>query len=154
VAGHVRAFGEDVVPVDYTDLEQADLIVLVGSNLAWCHPVVMQRILAARAARPALKIVVVDPRRTSTCDEADLHLPLRPGTDVMLFNGRLAWLAGTGTVDQEFVAERTSGLAAALQVARAASSDIAATAQSCGLPDVLVERFFTLFAANHRVITL
>src|SRR5690606_39629149 len=52
VVGHVRAFGEDVVPVEYTDLEQADLVVLVGSNLAWCHPVLMQRILAARAERP------------------------------------------------------------------------------------------------------
>jgi len=154
VAGHVRAFGEDVVPVDYADLDQADLIVLVGSNLAWCHPVLMQRILATRAARPELKLVVVDPRRTASCDGADLHLPLRAGTDVMLFNGLLAWLAGSGHVDEPFVAEHTSGLAAALQAARAASSDIAATAQSCGLPDALVERFFTLFAGNERVVTL
>jgi assimilatory nitrate reductase catalytic subunit len=154
VAGHVRAFGEDVVPVEYTDLEQADLIVLVGSNLAWCHPVLMQRILAERARRPALKLVVVDPRRTPTCEDADLHLALRPGTDVMLFNGLLAWLVETGHEHSGFVAGHTSGLSAALQTARAACGDIAATAQSCGLPDAQVEQFFTLFAAHERVVTL
>ncbi|RXS29584.1 molybdopterin-dependent oxidoreductase, partial [Streptococcus pyogenes] len=82
VAGHKRAFGEDVVPVDYTDLEEADLIVLVGSNTAWCHPILFQRMLAAKAARPQMQIVVIDPRRTATCESADMHLPLQPGTDV------------------------------------------------------------------------
>jgi len=154
VAGHIRAFGEDVVPVEYTDLEQADLIVLVGSNLAWCHPVLMQRILAERAQRPQMKLVVIDPRRTPSCDDADLHLPLRAGTDVNLFNGLLAWLSASGHIDRDYVAAHTSGLGAALQAAQAASSDIAATAQSCGLPDALVEQFFTLFAAHPRVVTL
>jgi assimilatory nitrate reductase catalytic subunit len=153
VAGHVRAFGEDVVPVEYADLDQADLIVLVGSNLAWCHPVLMQRILAARAGR-GTRLVVVDPRRTATCDGADLHLPLRSGTDVMLFNGLLAWLAETGHVDAPFVAGHTSGLEQALDAARVACSDIAATAQTCGLDASLVERFFALFAAHERVVTL
>lgn len=154
VAGHVRAFGEDVVPVEYTDLESADLIVLVGSNLAWCHPVLMQRIQAARAERPQMKLVVIDPRRTATCDGADLHLPLRSGTDVMLFNGLLAWLADQGHVDAPFVAEHTNGLEQALDAARVACSDIAATAQICGLDAALVERFFSLFAARERVVTL
>jgi assimilatory nitrate reductase catalytic subunit len=153
VAGHLRAFGEDVVPVDYTDLEQADLVVLAGSNLAWCHPVLMQRIRAARAGR-GTRLVVIDPRRTATCEDADLHLPLRSGTDVMLFNGLLAWLAETGHVDAPFVASHTSGLEQALEAARAASSDIAATAQACGLDAALVERFFLLFAAHQRVVTL
>jgi len=154
VAGHVRAFGEDIVPVDYADLELADLIVLVGSNLAWCHPVLMQRIVAARAERPAMKLVVIDPRRTATCDGADLHLPLRSGTDVMLFNGLLAWLAANGHADAAFVDGHTQGVDKALEAARAASSDIAATAQICGLDATQVERFFELFATNTRVVTL
>ena len=153
VAGHVRAFGEDVVPVEYTDLEQADLVVLVGSNLAWCHPVLMQRILAAREQRP-MKLVVIDPRRTASCDGAHLHLPLRSGTDVMLFNGLLAWLADNGHVDAPFVAAHTSGVEMALDAARAGSSDIAATAQVCGLDAAAVERFFTLFAGTRKVVTL
>ena len=57
VAGYKRAFGADTVPNDYTDLEQAELIVLVGSNLAWCHPVLFQRVSAAKAANPKLRVV-------------------------------------------------------------------------------------------------
>ena len=76
VSGHIRAFGEDVVPASYEDFDGAQLIVLVGSNTAWCHPVVYQRIMAARAAN-GTKIVVIDPRRTETCQDADLHLPLK-----------------------------------------------------------------------------
>lgn len=97
VAGHLRAFGEDVVPATYDDLDQAELIVLVGSNTAWCHPIVYQRIQAARAER-GTKLVVIDPRRTETCEDADLHLPLRPGTDVALMNGLLAWCRREGHV--------------------------------------------------------
>jgi assimilatory nitrate reductase catalytic subunit len=90
VAGHKRAFGTDTVPCSYEDLELADLLVLVGSNAAWCHPVLWQRMLAARRQRPGMKIVVVDPRRTATAEDADLFLPIRPGSDVTLFNGLLS----------------------------------------------------------------
>ncbi len=100
VAAHTRAFGEDVVPGLYEDLELADTLVLVGSNLAWCHPVLFQRAMAAKAARPAMRIVVVDPRRTATCEGADLHLPLAPGSDVALFAALLVHLADRGLADQ------------------------------------------------------
>ena len=98
VAGHKRAFGADAVPGGYEDLELADLVVLVGSNLAWCHPVLFQRLLAAKEKR-GTKIVVIDPRATATAEAADLHLPLAPGSDVALFNGLLAHLAANGAVD-------------------------------------------------------
>src|SRR6202021_1376938 len=84
VAGHRRAFGADTVPCSYEDLDCADLIVLVGSNAAWCHPVLFQRMVANRRARGA-KLVVIDPRRTPTADEADLFLPIAPGSDTALF---------------------------------------------------------------------
>jgi assimilatory nitrate reductase catalytic subunit len=90
VAGHKRAFGEDLVPGCYEDFELADLVVLVGSNAAWCHPTLYQRIARAKEERPQMQVVVIDPRRTATCDLADLHLPLKPGSDVWLFNGLLA----------------------------------------------------------------
>ncbi len=89
VAGHIRAFGEDVVPGVYEDIDEADLVVLVGSNAAWCHPVLYQRLADAKQAR-GTRIVVIDPRRTATCDIADLHLAIRPGSDVALFNGAAA----------------------------------------------------------------
>ncbi|KIL97374.1 Assimilatory nitrate reductase large subunit [Paramagnetospirillum magnetotacticum MS-1] len=97
VAGHVRAFGSDTVPGCYEDLDLADLVVLVGSNAAWCHPVAFQRTLAAKARRPEMRIVVVDPRRTATAECADLHLAIRPGSDAILFNGLLAHLKGEET---------------------------------------------------------
>jgi assimilatory nitrate reductase catalytic subunit len=119
VAGHKRAFGEDVVPVRYEDLDCADLIVLVGSNTAWCHPILLQRMLAAREKRPGVKIVALDPRRTATTQVADLHLPLAAGTDVHLFNGLLAYLADHGALDATFIESHTSGWEAAIAAARA-----------------------------------
>ena len=88
VAGHRRAFGADIVPQCYDDLELADLVVLVGSNAAWCHPVLYQRIQMARAER-GVRVVNIDPRRTATSEGADLHLPIKPGTDAQLWNGLL-----------------------------------------------------------------
>src|SRR6476660_3059434 len=92
VTGHRRAFGADTVPGTYEDLELADLVVLAGSNAAWCHPVLYQRIQTARAER-GMRVVNIDPRRTATCEGADLHLPIRPGTDGYLWSGLLVWLA-------------------------------------------------------------
>jgi len=102
VAGHKRASGADVVPGNYEDLELADLVVFVGSNAAWRHPVLYQRIAAAKQKRPEMRVVLIDPRRTDTADPADLHLALRPGSDAVLFNGLLAHLAGSGARDREF----------------------------------------------------
>lgn len=102
VAAHVRAFGEDYVPVCYEDLEAADLIILVGSNTAWCHPVVWQRIEKARQAR-GTKVVVIDPRRTETAAEADLHVPVAPDGDIPLFRALLSDMNRRGAVDRNFI---------------------------------------------------
>jgi assimilatory nitrate reductase catalytic subunit len=153
VAGHKRAFGEDVVPVGYDDLEQADLIVLAGSNTAWCHPVIFQRIVAAKQKRPALQIVVIDPRRTATCEQADLHLPIRSGSDVWLFNGLLAWLHDHGIVAADFVAARTHGADDAVTAAIRSTGSLAHVARQCGLPEELLRRFYALFARTERVVT-
>ncbi len=133
VAAHKRAFGEDVVPVSYEDLELADLVVLVGSNTAWCHPVLYQRLVAAKERRPDMKIVVIDPRRTPTCDIADLHLGIRSGADVHLFNGLLAWLHEHGQMNADFVAAHTRDLDRALIVATNTAGDPAAVAKLCGM---------------------
>src|SRR5262249_4090922 len=108
VMGHIRAFGEDIVPGCYEDFDPADLGVLVGTNAAWCHPVLYQRLAAAKALR-GTRIVVVDPRRTETCDIADLHLALRPGSDVALFAGLLVHLADSGTCDLVWTEGHTTG---------------------------------------------
>lgn len=152
VAGHIRGFGEDVVPANYDDFDEADLIVLVGSNTAWCHPIVYQRIQAARATRGS-KLVVIDPRRTETCEDADLHLALRPGTDVALMNGLLAHCRQRGLVDQAFVDESVNvpeGFWDALD----AGTDLWSVAKTCDVSPADLQRFYDLFAAHPRTITL
>jgi assimilatory nitrate reductase catalytic subunit len=151
VAGHKRAFGSDTVPGTYEDLELADLVVLVGSNLAWCHPVLFQRIAAAREAR-GTKIVVVDPRATATCEIADLHLPIAPGSDVALFNGLLAHVAECGRLDNTFVEAHTSGLGQALKAATAMPRDRVEAVT--GLNGTAIVRFYELFAATERAVTV
>ena len=152
VAGHIRAFGEDVVPTSYEDLEAADLIVLIGSNTAWCHPIVYQRIQAARAERGA-KLVVIDPRRTETCDEADLHLALRPGTDVALMNGLIAHCRRAGVLDEDFLAQSVSapdGFWETLEHGH----DLWTIARTCDLPPPDLAKFYDWFAATPRTVTL
>ncbi|AZO29126.1 nitrate reductase [Mesorhizobium sp. M1B.F.Ca.ET.045.04.1.1] len=153
VAGHRRAFGEDIVPGVYEDFERADLIVLTGSNTAWCHPVLYQRMLAARRER-GTRIVVIDPRRTATADECDLHLALDPGTDVLLFNGLLAHLVQAGKIDAGFIRDHTSGFDATASLAGADAPSIARVAKGCGLAVADVQAFYELFARIERTVTV
>ena len=152
VAGHKRAFGSDTVPGCYEDLEEADLVVLVGSNLAWCHPVLYQRLCAAKEARPSLKIVVVDPRRTATCDFADLHLALKPGSDVALFQGLLRVLEVNGIRDEHFVSEHTNGVDDALSAA--ADFDETRWSNDTGLSKEALQEFATLFCETEKTVTV
>jgi len=154
VAGHKRAFGTDTVPGCYEDLERAKLVVLVGSNAAWCHPVVYQRLVQAKQDHPELRVVLIDPRRTASADLADLHLAVAPGSDAVLFNGLLAYLAEHDETHPLFVNEHTEGLDEALAAARASSPDIATVASLCGLGREQVAQFFELFARTERVVTL
>ncbi len=101
----------------YEDIFEADLVILTGSNLAWCHPVIYQRLAAAKAERPDMRIVVIDPRRTMTCDIADMHLAIRPDGDVALFTGLLAHLANGPAIDKTYIESFTSGFDAAMQSA-------------------------------------
>ncbi len=146
VAGHKRAFGTDTVPGTYEDLDEADLVVLVGSNLAWCHPVLYQRVLAARQAR-GTKIVVIDPRRTASCDGCDLHLPIAPGADVALFNRLFTAIHEGGCVDPAFLAH-TNGFDDALCAAyRDADTPI-------GVDEADIAAFCKLWLENEKVVTI
>jgi assimilatory nitrate reductase catalytic subunit len=152
VAGQTRAFGEDVVPAGYDDLEAADLIVLVGSNTAWCHPVVYQRIMAARAQR-GTRLVVIDPRRTETCEEADLHLALRPGSDIALLNGLLAHCRDAGALDTAFLQQSVTvpdGFWDQLDQ----GTDLWSTAAACDVAPADLRAFYELFVAHPRTVTL
>ncbi len=154
VVGHKRAFGSDTVPGCYEDLERAKLIVLAGSNAAWCHPVLYQRIARAKREHPDLHVVVIDPRRTPTCDIADLHLPLRTGSDAILFNGLLVHLEQQGERNDLFLEYSTEGFHQALNVAQATAPTLESVAARCDLPQQVLAEFYRLFARTERVVTL
>ena len=152
VAAHKRAFGEDLVPASYEDFEHTEMVVLVGSNTAWCHPVLYQRIMQAKEQRHIF-VVVVDPRFTSTCEAADLHLPILPGQDVALFNGLLHYLMQHGHADHDFIQSYTEGLEEALTCSQSESSMEAVSART-GISLEKLEQFYTQFARTDKVMTL
>jgi assimilatory nitrate reductase catalytic subunit len=153
VAGHIRAFGEDIVPGCYDDIDAADLVVLVGSNTAWCHPVLYQRLAAAKEMR-GTKVVAIDPRHTPTCDIADLHLAIRPGSDVALFAGLLLHLVASGVCNEAWTSELTTGFAAALKAAQSCAPSLAAVAEIADVRELDLARFYRWFAATDRTVTL
>ena len=154
VVAHKRAFGNDAVPGCYEDLEKTDVLILVGSNAAFAHPVTFQRIVKAKQERPHMKVVVLDPRRTATCDIADIHIPLAPGSDAYFFNGLLSYLASNDHLDKEYIEQYTEGFEAAIDIAHTQSGSVQAVAQVCDVAAPLIEQVFSLFAQNEKVVTV
>ena len=154
VAGHKRAFGSDTVPGCYEDLELADLVILTGSNLAWCHPVLFQRLRAAKVAQPKMRIVVIDPRRTDSCDIADIHLAVQPGSDVALFNGLLAYLDNNHGLNQAYIDDYTQGFGDALKSAQGDYRDLTAIAGIVGVDRYLLETFYRWFLQIDNTVTI
>jgi assimilatory nitrate reductase catalytic subunit len=152
VAGHRRAFGADTVPGTYRDLELADLVVLVGSNLAWCHPILYQRLTAAKQKRPELRVVTIDPRRTMTAEIADMHLNIGADGDVALFNGLLSWLYDHDAIDRHYIGTYTTGFDEALKTASAV--DLGQIADLTGIACEGLAAFYELFAATEKVVTV
>jgi ferredoxin-nitrate reductase len=111
VAGYRTSLGSDGPPCCYDDIELADLILIIGSNMAEAHPVTFDRIKASKKARPEQKIVVIDPRRTATAEAADIHLAVAPGSDIALLNALGRMLIVSGNTDERFIDLHTSGFA-------------------------------------------
>ncbi|WP_432696809.1 molybdopterin-dependent oxidoreductase [Marinobacterium sp. YM272] len=153
VAGYKRAFGGDLMPCSYEDIDHADLMVLVGSNAAWNHPILFQRMAATKQANPALRVVVIDPRRTATSELADLQLSLKPGSDAVIFNAILVQLEKRGKVDQVYVDKHTEGLDAALAAARHSAPDLATAARLTDIPEGDLETLVEWFCNTEKVLT-
>ena len=109
VVGYKMSLGEDSVPVSYDDVELADVIFVAGANPAWCHPILWRRIEAAREKNPDIKIIVSDPRKTQTCSISNLHLQLKPGTDITLHHAIGRCIIEDGNTDYDFVTGHTEG---------------------------------------------
>jgi assimilatory nitrate reductase catalytic subunit len=152
VVAHKQAFGADLVPGCYEDLDLADLVVFSGHNAAWTHPVLFRRMEQARAR--GQRHVVIDPRRTDTAEVADLHLPLAPQTDVRLWNGLLAELDRRGALDAGYIAAHVAGFAEVKAALAGDDQSPAAVAADCGLPLNDLLQFFDWFAQTPRTVSL
>ncbi|KEF41492.1 MAG: nitrate reductase [Cyanobium sp. CACIAM 14] len=153
VSGYVRSLGSDGPPCCYDDLDVADTVLLIGTNTAECHPVLFQRLLKRkRKVKEALRLVVVDPRATATSDAADLHLAIRPGSDLALLHGLGHLLLAKGVVDRPYVERSTEGFEALSDLW--ASWTPEATAACCGVAIDDLQRLADLWAGAGGVLSL
>jgi len=152
VAGYKKTLGADAPPACYDDVNHAQCLFIAGSNTAWAHPILFRRIEDARRANPAMKIVVADPRRTDTCEIADLHLPLQPGTDVMLFHGMLHLMLWEGWTQPAYIAAHTTGFDALKDLVRECTPG--RVAQVCGIEQEALMEAARLFATSPATLSL
>jgi assimilatory nitrate reductase catalytic subunit len=151
VAAYKRAFGNDLVPCSYEDIDHCELLILTGSNAAWTHPVLYQRMVAAKKQNPKMKIVVIDPRRTASCDIADLHLAIAPGSDGFIFNGLLNYLTSNKKLDNQYISDHTQGFDAALNAATELT--IEAVVANTGVSEADIETFYQWYADTANTIS-
>ncbi|WP_027394084.1 nitrate reductase [Aquimarina latercula] len=152
VVGYKQALGEDSVPIAYEDIELADCFMIAGANPAWCHPILFRRIEAHKEKNPNTKIIVVDPRKTQSCDIADLHLQIIPGTDVVLYNAIAKRLIDRKKIDKSFIANHTDNfelLKESLQ-----STSLTEAAKICGITAADIKKAATYISNAKGFITL
>ncbi len=153
VAAYNLAFGTDSPPASFADIEQARTFLILGANIEACHPILFDRIKARkRRGGDDVRVIVVDPRRTRTAEIADLYLPLRPGTDVALLQSLLFEVRLAGGLDEDFIAERTTGwdeLAVSL-----AGWSAERAADSTGLAAQEIVDAARMIASNGPVLTM
>ena len=152
VAGYMQSLGSDGPPCCYDDLELTDCAFLIGTNTAECHPIVYNRLRLHHKKNRKVKMVVVDPRETKTAKDADLHLAIKPGTDIDLLNGIAHLLLRWGELDTFFIDECTQGFGKYTQVVRDYSPEV--VARRCGITQEQVELAARYWADAERVLSL
>jgi len=152
VVGYKQTLGADAPPCCYDDIGASDCLLIAGANPALAHPILFRRIEDARADNPQLKIVVIDPRRSETAAVADLHLPVRPGTDIVLFNAMLHVLIAEDLIDRDYIARHTHGFAAI--EALVAAHPLARAAERCGVPADDIVRAARWFGGARAALSL
>lgn len=149
-----RAFGEDAVPNCYEDFDSADVMLLVGSNAAYAHPIVYQRIMEAKKKKPSLKVIVIDPRGTATSDTADIHLPIKAGSDSFFFNGLLQYMHENEGLDQDYIERNCDGFDSVIDSVTSVDYSLDNVAYACDVDRETLLNCFELFSTNRNVITL
>jgi len=152
VAGYNQSFGSDGPPCCYEDLELTDCAFLIGTNTAECHPIVFNRLAKHHKKNRHVKMIVVDPRRTPTAEAADLHLAIRPGTDIDLLNGIAHLLLRWGKIDSAFIEDCTTSFPAYAEVVKYYRPDI--VAERCGITESELETAAQYWSESQRVLSL
>ncbi len=152
VSGYLQSFGSDGPPCCYDDLELTDCAFLIGTNTAECHPIIFNRLRKHHKQNKHVKLVVVDPRTTPTAEAADLHLAIKPGTDIDLFNGIAHLLMRWGWLDAPFIDDCTSGFSAYADVIQHYPPDV--VARRCGITVEALEKAARLWGESKRVLSM
>jgi assimilatory nitrate reductase catalytic subunit len=152
VAGYKQTLGADAPPACYDDLEAAGTVFIAGANPAYAHPVLYRRLEAARSARPDMRVIVADPRRTDTAAAADLHLPILPGTDIALFHAMLHIMVRENLVDRRYIERHTEGFAALERRIQGYTPEAAQTL--CGVPAADIAQAARWFAQSPATLSL
>ena len=153
VAGYKNSLGSDGPPASYADIDDANCFLLIGTNTADCHPVIFKRIKQRKLSAPdEVTVICVDPRRTETADFADLHLPIRPGSDIALLNSMLYVLLDENLIDREFVAQHTNGFGALIKTVKDYAPK--AVEEICGVPECLIVEAAMIFGKAERAMSL
>ncbi|MDX1367907.1 molybdopterin-dependent oxidoreductase [Pseudomonas sp.] len=152
VVGYKRSLGADAPPCSYEDIEQSDCVLIAGSNMAYAHPVLFRRLAEAKAKRPDMQVIVIDPRRTDTCDLADLYLPIQPGSDVALFHGILHILMWEGWIDRTYIDAHTEGFEALKTLVRDYSPQM--VSELCGISQDSLQQCARMIGSAPRFLSL
>jgi assimilatory nitrate reductase catalytic subunit len=152
VAGYKMTLGADAPPACYADIELAECIFIAGSNTAYAHPILYRRLEDARARNPALRVIVVDPRRTDTAAAADLFLPILPGTDIALYNAMLHVMLWDGLCNMDFIRAHTAGFDVLKDAVREYTPQ--AAAGICGVPAADIVQAAKWFGSAKATLSL
>lgn len=152
VAGYIQSFGSDGPPCCYDDLELTDCAFLIGTNTAECHPIIYNRLRKHHKKNKNVKMIVVDPRRTTTAEDADLHLAIRPGTDIDLLNGIAHLLMRWGMLDSAFIDECTANFPDFAEVIRHYPPEL--VARKCGIRMDELELAARYWGESKRVLSM
>ena len=139
VSGYKLSFGSDGPPGSYADMEEADVVLLLGSNIAENHPILCNRL----RRKPGQRLIVADPRVTKTAMMADLHLPLKPRSDIALLNGIAHILLRDGLVDREYVQAHAEGMEDLADFVRAFTPEH--VSEVTGLTKTVIEQVASLY---------
>ncbi len=151
VMGYKMSFGSDGPPGSYDDIDDSDAFIFAGSNAAWTHPVIFKRVVKRKRENPETTIITIDPIKTETAEKSDIWIPIKPGTDTVLFNSVLYLLYKYRWIDEQFIQDHTEDFEKAVEEAKKYPPDIAA--EICEIDEKYIYKLAEIFGHSKKVIS-